>query len=84
MNDNQNPKNITALSDQLSEIFDHMDYINSSFCRIESYAHKKFDAVQKEINHDNNHDVSRELEYHMANFLRRLADDFENKTKRLQ
>jgi hypothetical protein len=59
MNDNQKPKNLSALSEQLSEIFDHMDYIDSSFSRIESYAKKKFDEIEKEINLNNDHDISR-------------------------
>lgn len=79
MNDNKKSKSLSALSEQLSEIFDHMDYINSSFSRIEAYAKKKFDEMEKEINPNNDCDVSRELQHHMANFLRNLANDFEKK-----
>ena len=79
MNDNQKPKNLSALSEQLSEIFDHMDYIDSSFSRIEAYAKKKFDEIEKEINPNNDRDVSRELQHHMAHFLRNLAKDYETK-----
>jgi len=79
MNDNQKPKSLSALSEQLSEIFDHMDYMNSSFSRIEAYAKKKFDGIEKEINPNNDRDVSRELQHHMANFLRNLAKDYETK-----
>lgn len=81
MNDNKNPKDLSALSQKLSEIFDHMDYINSSFNRVEAYVKKKFEEVEREINPDNNHDVSRELQYHMANFLRNLASYFEKKNR---
>lgn len=79
MNDNKKTKSLSALSEQLSEIFDHMDYINSNFNRIEAYAKKKFDEIEKEINPNNDRDVSRELQHHMTNFLRNLANDFEKK-----
>ena len=79
MKDNQKSKNLSALSEQLSEIFDHMDYINSSFSRIEAYAKKKFDEIEKEINPKNDRDVSRELQHHTVHFLRNLADDLEKK-----
>ena len=79
MNDNQKPKSLLALSKQLSEIFDHMDYINSSFSRIEAYAKNKFSEIEKEINPHHDRDVSRELQHHMAHFLRNLASEFEKK-----
>ena len=79
MNDNKKPKSLSALSEQLSDIFDHMDYINYSLSRIEAYAKEKFDEIEKEINPNNDRDVSRELQHHMAHFLRNLADDFEKK-----
>ena len=79
MNDNQKPKSLSALSEQLSGIFDHMGYINSNFNRIEAYAKKKFDEIEKEINPNNDHDVSRELQHHMAHFLRNFSSDFEKK-----
>lgn len=80
MNDNQNPKSFSALSEQLSEIFDHTDYINSSFFRIESYAKKKFDEIEKKINPNSDHDVSRELQHHMENFLNNFAKEYEIKS----
>ena len=79
MNNSQKPKNLLALSEQLSKIYDHTDYINSSFGRIEAYAKKKFDEIAKEINPNNDRDVSRELQHHMAHFLRNIANDFEKK-----
>lgn len=81
MNDKQKPKSLLALSEQLSEVFDHMNYINSSFSRIGAYSKKKFDEIEKEINPNNDRDVSRELQYHMAHFLRNLANDFEKKSR---
>lgn len=80
MNDNQKPEGLLALSEQLSEIFDHMDYINSSFSRIEFYAKRKFEGIEKEINPNKDRDVSRELQHHMAHFLRNLASEFEKKS----
>ncbi len=79
MNDNQKPKSFSALSEQLSEIFDHMDYIDSSFNRIEAYAGKKYQEIEKKINPDQNCDISKELQYHMANFLSNLAKNYETK-----
>lgn len=81
MNNNQEPKSLSALSEQLSEIFDHMDYTDSSFSRIEAYAKKKFDGIEKEINPNNDRDVSRELQHHMVNFLRNLAKGYEAKNR---
>lgn len=83
MNDNQKPKNLSSLSEQLSEIFDHMDYIDSSFSRIEAYAKKKFEEIEKETNPNSDHDVSRELQHHMTNFLRNLTKDYETKNRLL-
>ena len=79
MNDNQKPKSLSALSEQLSEIFDRMDYINSSFSSIETYTKKKFNQIEKEINPNNDRDISRELHYHMENFLRNIAKNYEAK-----
>lgn len=79
MSDNKKPKNLSALSEQLSEIFDHMDYIDSTLSRIEAYAKTKYRDLEKEINPDSNRDVSRELQYHIAASLRCLAKTYEGK-----
>ncbi|NCO03594.1 MAG: hypothetical protein GW903_05335 [Alphaproteobacteria bacterium] len=81
MNDNKKSKSLSTLSEQLSGIFDHMDYIDGSFKRIEAYAKKKHSDIEREINPDKNCDVSRELQYHTANFLRNIANDFEKKNR---
>lgn len=81
MNDNKQSKGLSTLSEQLSGIFDHMGYIDDTFKRIEAYAKKKYSDIEREINPDDNRDVSRELQYHMANFLRNLAGDFKKKNR---
>lgn len=81
MNNNKSPKSYASLSQQLSSIFDHIDDINSSLSRIEAYARRKYEEIEKEINPDSNDDVSKELRYHMAHFLHNLAKDYETKNR---
>lgn len=81
MNDNNKQKNFSTLSEQLSGIFDHMELINTSFKRIEAYVEQQYKNIEKEINPDSNCDISKELQYHMAHFLRNLASDFEKKNR---
>lgn len=79
MNDNNTPKKFDSLSEQLSDIFENMDQINATFKKIESYVEQKYKDIERDINPENNRDISKELQYHTAKFLHSLANDFEKK-----
>ncbi len=81
MNDNNLPKKYASLSQQLSGIFDHMDEINMSFKKIEAFIDQGYKNIEQSINPEKSRDVSKELQYHMENFLRKLAKDYETKNK---
>ena len=79
MNDNKLPRSQASLSQQLSNIFDHMDEINSSFKKIEAVIKKEYNSIETNINPENSRDVSKELQYYMIDFLKNIVKEFENK-----
>lgn len=81
MNDKNTPKSYSSLSQQLNGIFDHMDEINTSFKKIEAFIEQEYKNIEQSINPEKSRDVSKELEYHTANFLRNLAKDYETKNR---
>lgn len=81
MNDSKLPKNYASLSQQLSGIFERMDEINMSFEKIEACIEQEYKNIEQSINPEKSRDVSKELQYYMANFLHTLAKDYETKNR---
>lgn len=80
MNDNL-PKKYTSLSQELAEIFEHMDEINQAFSKIEAFVEQEYKNIETSINSEKSSDVSKELQYYMADFLKSLLKSFENKSR---
>lgn len=76
MNDNQTPKK--SLSKQLNEVFEHMEEIDISFKKIEVYIEQEYGRIERSINPEQNNDISKELKYYLANFLKQNSLKYDN------
>lgn len=70
MNDNINTN---SLSLKLGEVFEHMDMINESCQTIDAFVNKEYERLQILINPDNDADISKEIQFYIANFLQKKA-----------
>jgi len=74
-NDTDNPR-AKHLSDDLQNVYQQMDHINSALQQIELKIEQEYKKVETIINPKKDQDVSKEIQYYFSDFLKNYASDF--------
>ena len=67
------------LSENLSNVFDHMDEANPSYIKIKKVIKTEYLKIQQKLNPENDEDISKELQHHFYDFVLNTLKSLKNK-----